>query len=571
MKDQIEKAKSRISPDPHLAAQLHKQLLTAVSRGEREWRLPPGEHHIIGTYLPERFCHVTNNDHGLKRILFDVEGADDFTLDGQGAKLIFYGAVLPIRIGNSRRVTVRNLTIDWQRPFFTQAVVTGSGPGWLSFSVDADGYPLRVNAGRLIAFDGFGWQTDSLWNLLPFDPVRKEVSTRIENWHLHHRHKATDEGGGQFRLEAAFAEAYAPGTPIVLMHGNRVAPGVWIEDSQQVVVQDVTIHHAPAMGLVAQLSRDVTIERFHIRPSGDRLFSTWVDAVHLVDCDGLTQVLDCELSGQFDDSANIHASFSRVIRCSEPRAARLQHVHPQRYGPTPATPGTGLAFYRRSDMQRVLVTTVVSSCRINEEISDIVVADDLPTAAAELVCSRFNPDNTVVVRGCRLGANRGRGLLINLEHHILVEGNHFHVSGMAVESIPDANYWWEGSPVQDLTIRGNVFDDCGFGPCGDTLIHLGPELPDGSDPRNGAVRTFPASHKSNAGASVLRNVRILDNTIIRHRGRLLHAHGVDGLTFAGNRLVASTRYPVSPADALFDLGDAVNNAHLENPESNPSH
>ena len=411
------------------------------------------------------------------------------------------------------------------------------------------------------------WRTDSLWNLLPFDPVKKQVCTKTENWHLHQMHKATDEGGGEFRLEAAFQEVYPPGTPIVLMHGNRVAPGVWIEDSQQVTLRDVTVHHAPGMGVIAQLSSDVTLERFHVKPSGDRLFSTWVDATHFVDCDGRTRLLDCELRGQFDDASNIHASFSLVIERHGLRAARIMAVHPQRYGETAATPGTGLAFYRRSNMQRLLVTKVVSANRINQEINDITVADDLPESAGELVCSRYNPENIIEVRGCRLGANRGRGLLLNMEHHILVEQNHFHVSGRAVESVSDANFWWEGSPVQDVTIRDNVFEDCGFGPCGQDLIFVGPELPDGSDPRRGSLReSVTRPDEQTKHVPVLKSIRILDNTIIRPAGPLLHAHGVDGLSFTGNRLLASEHHPAAPDGELFDLGAAVTNADLHPPD-----
>ena len=552
-------------PDPEPAARLQALLRGVLARGERELHLPPGEHHIHGSYLQERFCHVSNNDHGLKRILFDLEGVEDFVLDGQGARLIFHGEILPVRIGNCRRVTVRNLVIDWERPAFSQAVVTGSGPGWLTFTVDQARYPLRVEQGRLIAYDQFGWHTDALWNLLPFDAGRGEVCSPIENWHLIRWHRARDLGQGGFHLEAAFAEAYAVGTPIVLMHGNRVAPGLWIEDSSQVLVQDITIHHAMAMGLVAQVSRDVSVERLSVVPSGDRLFSTWVDAVHMVDCDGATRLLDCELRGQFDDAANIHASFSRVIAQPEPHQIRIQAVHRQRFGATAARPGAGLAFYSHADMRRILVTRVVSLRQLNQEICDLVLADPVPSAVGALICSRYDPTSTVEVRGCRFGANRGRGVLINLEHRIVIEGNHFHVSGRAIESVSDANYWWEGSPVQDLTIRNNHFDDCCFGPCGTDLFYVGPELPDGADPRQGPFRTNEDSSQKTDMLPVLGTIRITDNNITHHRGRLLHAHGIQRLIFTDNRVEYSRRYPVEAFDEAVDLGAGVISATVEPP------
>jgi hypothetical protein len=402
-----------------------------------------------------------------------------------------------------------------------------------------------------------------LWNLLPFDSGRREVATRIENWHLGRWHRAKDEGGGVFRLEAAFAEVYAAGTPIVLMHGNRVAPGIWVEESKQVAVRDVTIHHSPGMGVIAQLSRDVTYERVRVVPSGDRLFSTWVDAFHMVDCDGCSRVLDCEASGQFDDGCNIHASFARVAARRGERRALLQLVHPQRFGRNAATPGATVAFYRRRDLVRVLVTEVVSAVTVNQEVADVSLKDALPVGEDELVCSRFDPESTIEVRGCRFGANRGRGVLLNMEHRAVVEGNHFHVSGRAIESVSDANYWWEGSPAQDLTIQNNTFEDCGFGPCGEDLIYVGPELPDGADPRAGPLRQTGESASGDEVAPVIGTVRVVNNTVVRHRGKLVHAHGVDRLVVSGNRVTDSTRYPVLSPGAQVEVGKGIRDAAVE--------
>jgi len=549
-------------PDPEVATRLHDLVRDAIQSGKRELLLPSGEHRIQGAWLPERFCHVTNNDHGLKRILLDFEGAENLSVDGQGASLLFFGEVMPIRVGRSTGVTLRHLTIDWHRPFFTQATVKESGDGWITFLYDPSRYPLRVDGGRLIAHDGLGWQTEALWNLLPFDPARREVSSRRENWHLGRWHRASREGEDSIRIEAAFAENYPSGTPIVLMHGNRVAPGIWVEDSRDIVLRDITLHHAPAMGIVAQNSSDITLERICVAPSGDRLFSSWVDATHFNDCGGTTRLIDCDLRGQFDDACNIHSTFFRVVSHPAPRQARVQVVHPQRWGSSPLSAGSQVAFFRHRDMERLLVTRVLESRAINQEFCDITVEDDLPAEASALICSRFDTGSTIEVRGCRFGANRGRGLLINREHRTVVEGNHIHVSGRAIESLPDANYWWEGSPVQNLTIRGNTFEDCGYGPCGGDTIFLGPELPDGADPRQGALHQA-GGEKKGVAQGVLRQVLIADNTVIRHRGRFLHAHGVDGLTVTGNQIIQSTRYPLAPEEPLVHLGEGVLNATIQ--------
>lgn len=557
-------------PDPTLARTLHDRLAATIAARRPLFEMPPGEYFLQGSYLPERFCQISNNDHGLKRILFDVEGASDLTIEGHGARLVFFGEVLPIRVGHSAHLTIRNLTIDWHRPFFTQAEVTAGGAGFVEFQTDPERYPLAVDRGRLLVRDGRGWQTDSLWNLLPFDPVRREVDSREENWGLNRWHRASQLGLGRFRLEADFQTDFTIGQPIVLMHGNRVAPGVWIEESNGITLENVTLHHALAMGVIAQCSKNVTLDRLRVIPSGDRLFSTWVDATHFTDCHGHTVLKGCELRGQFDDAANIHATFYQVLGQLKPDTARLRTVHPQRCGVCGIKPGDGVAVHARSTLERLLVSKAVAVCQVNSEIQDLTMADPWP-AGLECVVRRYEPgpENRVEVRHCRFGANRGRGLLLNMEHRTLIEDNHFHVSGRAIESVPDANYWWEAGPFENLTIRGNTFEDCNYGPCGDTLIHVGPELPDGGDPRQGTFHKVQehGSQSSQPPVPVLRNLVIEGNTMIRHSKRLLFAAGLDGLVFKNNTIIESRNYPLLNNGPVFELGAGVTHADLQDPPS----
>lgn len=544
------------------ASELRRAFHATGGRGTHQ--LPPGRHTFLARDLPSRLCHISNNDHGAKPILFDVEGASDFVLDGCGAVLLCCGPVLPIRVGNSRHVTIRNLTIDWVRPGFTPAEIVATSAGRIELSYDPDAFPLDVEHERLVAREPHDPRAGRLWNLLPFDAIRREVSSAIENWHLSRSHRAVRTGSDRIVLQADFPEIYAPGTPVVLMHGDRVAPGIWIENAEDVLVENVTIHHAPGMGVIAQCSRNLTIDRLRVSPADGRLFSTWVDALHMADCDGSTRVVNCDLRGQFDDAVNLHARFSlvgeRTGRCS----ALIRTVHPQHAGPSPAAPGCGWAFYRRATLALGPITRIVTARRVDDRTAEITCADPLPPDDGEWVCGRWDPDSTVEIQGCRFGSNRGRGVLINLEHHVAIHHNHFHVSGRGVESIPDANYWWEGSPVRDLAIRDNMFEDCGFGPCGDDVLYFGPEMPDGADPRSTPVRATEQTPTA-CSAPALRNIRVEDNTIIRHRGRVLHAHGVDGLVFRNNVVRDSRRYAVSHPPALIDLGPGMGACAVESP------
>jgi hypothetical protein len=548
------------------AIELHRRLSHAIQKREDRLTLDPGEYLVSRQLLPERFSHVTNNDHGLRRFLFDVEQAQDFVFDGQGARIVCVGEVCPLRIGNSRNVTVKNLAIDWWRPFFSQGITLDSGEGWIEFSMP-ESYPLRVDHGRLIAHDHHRWQTDFLWNLLPFDPIKKEVQGTTENWGLSRWHKATALGEGRFRLEADFGNLPAPGAPIVLMHGNRVAPGVWIENSEDVRLENVTLHHSGAMGFVAQLSRHITLDRCHVTPSADRYFSTWVDATHFTDCQGHLALIDCELRGQFDDASNIHQSYSLVRSKKDKHTLLCQAIHPQRYGTFATRAGDGAMLRLRRTQEMFQFNRARAVTALNEEFAEICFEEPVRDCDEEVILSLHNPENSsVVVRGCKLGANRGRGLLLNMESPILVENNHFHVSGRAIECMPDANYWWEGAPVQEMTIRNNVFENCNFGPTGEDLIYLCPEYPDGSDPREGALRSAMSGQTEEvitARPPVMKNITIEDNTFIQHTTHVLTADSIDGLVFRNNRRLASDDYVFKNTGEPITIGESVVNATIE--------
>jgi hypothetical protein len=70
---------------------------------------------------PERaygmYRHVSNHDACYRRIGIWLEGMKDFDLDGQGSTLLSHGVLSTIAVDRSERITLRNFTVDWDKPF----------------------------------------------------------------------------------------------------------------------------------------------------------------------------------------------------------------------------------------------------------------------------------------------------------------------------------------------------------------------------------------------------------------------------------------------------------------------
>ncbi len=505
-----------LPPPAATALDLHRLLRNAIVSGERTLHLPAGDHHVEGTSLPEDLLWISNNDPGVKPILLDFQGAENLTVEGNGCRILVTGVLIPLLVRNAKNVTIRNLTIDWVRPAFTEVEVLRSGEGF--FEIDSHGQ-LATEAGRLVAVGGGDWPRAHLYNALSFDAARREPLGRSgENWSLERYHRATARPDGTIRVEADLGWIPPAGIPLVTMHGDRVAPAVVIDASEGITLEDVTIHHALGMGVIAQISRDVTLRRVQVVPAPGRLFSTWVDATHFVDCAGSIRLLDCTFRGMFDDGTNIHGAHRKIVEWLGPDRFVVQAMHHQQLG-IPYHRAGDLCEFADLETLASLGEARVAEVRIlNSRLQEVRLENPVTGLEGKTLAIRKNdPDLMVEISGCTIGNNRGRGMLLSVPGRIDVRGNTVHSSGNAIETPPDAAYWWESGPVQHLEISENLFDACGYAMCGTQVLVV--TAPSGPPDLHGKV-IFRDNDVRLAGATFLtarrvRDLDVRDNTISR--------------------------------------------------------
>ena len=126
----------------------------------------------------------------------------------------------------------------------------------------------------------------------------------------------------------------------------------------------------------------------------------------------------------------------------------------------------------------------------------------------------------MLIRGCYIGNNRARGLLIGSRGKVVIEQNVFHTPGTAILFEGDGRYWYEQSGVRDVTIRDNVFDNCMYGSAtwGSAVIAVGSGIPDKEHSR------------------YHRNILVENNTFRGFDRRIVNLYCVDGFTFRGNKV-----------------------------------
>ena len=508
---------------------------------------PQGTYHFWAERAAEAYLFVSNNDASTKRIAFPLFGVHDVEIDGGGSEFVFHGGVTPFAVWNATNIRIHNFTMDWERTFHSEVeiadvVSAADNRAVVDIRIPA-AYPYVVQNERLLFLNEDG-KPAPLANALEFDPVRRETAFKVhDNYGLHTTHHARELASGLVRLTAQFGTVPTPGNVLVMVHTGRVCPGFAVSDSRDLVIEDVTIHHAGAMGIVAQRTQNVHLNRVQVVPAAHkgRLVSTTADATHFVNCRGLVEMTDCVFEGQMDDPTNVHGIYVRISRAVSPTQIEVELVHHQQAGLDITQAGDTLEFVHSDDLLTFHHAMVARVERINSRYSLLTMTQTLPdTVKTGDAVASTGWVADVAIRGCTARSNRARGFLLSTPGRVVVENNTFHTPGAAILIAGDANYWFESGAVRDVLIRGNHFDTCNFGVWGRACIDICPEIEPAHRP----------------GTSYHRGIVIDGNTFDAFDLRLLKAHCVDGLTVTNNLVCHSNAYPAPPTPhALFDITD----------------
>ena len=487
--------------------------------------IDPGVYHFRADDALTREYYVSNNDGGRKAIAFPLIGFDGLTVDGRGAELIFHGSITPFVVDESKNIVIRNLSVDYPRPYYSQARVLASGNGCTDLSFPPD-YPCRVENGKIVFFDpNEGWDTARLDHVLvtEFDERRAHRLVYLAYWDnpekagflsgLARLVRAEQLPDGVIRLHGA--DGHTPGAWWLATHGSRHNPGFVIQKSRDVTLEDITLYHTASMGVVGQLSENITLRRVNTALRPGRLLSVNADATHFVHCTGTVLLEDCHLCHMMDDGGNFHGTYTLVDRIlgAKTLVARIQHA--QQQGVQIYRPGDVLALVDRSSLRRLAEITVDDVLLINERLIRLTFEEPLPACAQEgLAIENFTRMPEVILRGCEVAWNRPRGFLISTCRRALIENCVFSNMNQAIHLTGDANSWFESGPVRDLTVRNCYFRDSAY--------------TDGP-----AIRIDPAVVQTEDNyyhGSILNENNLFESDV----PRILYARNTESIVFRGN-------------------------------------
>lgn len=436
-----------------------------------------------------------------------INGIENLTIEGAGARLLFNGVAKPFVFTGCQAPTVRGLTIDWQRPPFSQGEVVAVGQATADIQIDP---AFPVDGSEVVRALGTYERVTGLTARAGLDAydVVKDVALI---------------GAQRLRLGFTRPLPLRPGDTVVLRHALYSANALAFAGCSGVRVEDVTIHSAPGMGVYADHCSGASVQRLRIAlPDGVRLMTTTADGVHFNACSGTIMVEDCTMSRMGDDCVNVHGKYFKIVQRLDARTAVVAVRADRLAGPQHATPaGDRVEFAAAATLEMQGRTVVTSSQPGADGLTTLQFDRDLPpdVQAGDFVFDAETRSQASVLR-CRFPGNRARGVLAHSD--ATVAGCSFAgQSAEAVLLLPDVHFM-EGPAAEGVRIDGNTMAGVQRlgGRSGAIRVGVGTSGP------TGATRPHPVN----------RDISVTNNHIVDVDGPAVLVRSSAGVRIAGNRI-----------------------------------
>ncbi len=462
-------------------------------------------------------------------VAFLLRGLKNVTLDFGGAVMCLRGRIQPFIIDGCENITIKNLTVEYERSLFTELSVV-KNTGDRLFLKMKEKFPFRVENGDFIPYgrdyedrelykkgcmfiQGFDRETaegkglDVIYlgeNIIP-EPSPPAADIR-------HVRVGTEEGYTVFY--GKFPGCWDENTDIVIEHENRFKSGISMLHSKNINIENYRILNGAGMGFLAIYCENISLKEVKFFRDGlsHGIVTNSADGVHFVACKGRISIESSVFRGMIDDALNIHSNYYHLQKASGNviTARRSSLSHSLNAYSAVFSEGDVIAVYNGKTLEekkRFTLRGATISSRWTVELLTDSFAEGLNEGD---MIENLSTNPEIYISGCDFSRTNTH-LRFQSRGRILIENSSFTLPVMLTG---DMNYWDEASPIEDFTLR-----DCRFS----------------SD--RARIRIVPEFTPTQKAPFYHRNVRIENNTFTCREP--LEQHYADGVVFENNKILSA--------------------------------
>ncbi|HET8829017.1 MAG TPA: hypothetical protein VFM79_06730 [Pelobium sp.] len=501
----------------------------------------------------EKYLKISNNDNGIRKIAFYLNGFKNLEIDGGGATFMFHGGIIPFVLEDGEDYKLHHFNINWDKPFTFEGKVIANSKANMTFDIEVSpNNHYEIDNGKLY-FKGYDWKLGLGENIV-FDSATKRPHYFTSKYEYNSKKfplKAKELKPGVVRFSNLKAKEVPPVGSVYIDKGphgqNRRFPAFRVAEMKNISFSDINVYHCGAMALIAEKSENISLNKFNVLlpPNSTQLISASADATHFINCKGLINFENCRFENMLDDATNVHGTYMSVTEKLAANQYGISTMHFQQNGFNFASKGDSVRFINRDDLMPIESAKVKSIDFVNENYYVITLEKPLnKSLSKDAAIENISWFASVSMKNCSIQQNRARGILISTPGNVLIENNYFSPMMAGIRICGDANFWFESGPVNNVVINNNTFEEIGIG---------------GHKPQ-AILQIDPVIKKEfRSNGYYHKNITFQNNTIKTFDPLIIYALSVDGLIIRNNTIIQTTKHPKIFKDlAQFDLQNCKN-------------
>ncbi len=374
----------------------------------------------------------------------DLSDTKDITIIADGATLLCEGWMEPVSISHSANFTLKGLTIDYKRkPFSCGDIV----------AIENDYFDVRFSPERILD-NNMPLMRMTIWdkkkNRMYPQPIYFPKNEFL--------------GNNIVRIFYQIPKDLL-GANAGILHCFHFRPAILIHQTENTIIENVTIHSQAGMGIVGFDSKDILIKGLQVVPAPGYYISTNTDATHFACCEGLLRFEGCVFQGQGDDATNVHGYYQSIISANGNEATLQVKAGTYTHAQVLDAPRAGdvlelVEIYTLKLVKEYKVEKVVR----NEKAftSSVVLSDALPVDFSKYYLMNITKLPRLEFVNSLVNSHLARGILVKTRN-VLIDNNVFrNCTGTAIHVGAEAA-WHEGTYAKNVTISNNTMIGCGKG------------------------------------------------------------------------------------------------------------
>lgn len=457
----------------------------------------------------------------MRNIAIKAEGLENLTIDGMGNEILFNNRAVQIAMLSCKNIVFKNFVIDYVNPSVAEFKVVGKGTGYVDIEINQDTL-YTIKCGRL----HFCYDDKSRCVIQECNPFT-EITRRVD-WVSYTSHNVFNNKRCK-KLENNIIRVY---TWLKFFKVDCIYQLNWVrrdgtcffmDKCEDMVIDNCKFMYMHGMGVLAQLSENVTIQNTDFTPNRahGRTTTSFADIMHFVNCKGVMNVKNVKADGTRDDVINNHGIHFKIVKVNG-NTVQCKFAHPQAYGFNCFFENDEIEFIDSSTLLGVGSAKVKSSKMINPRIIEVELFDIAEGSGIKVgdVIENATQTASLIVDNLETFNVPTRGILVTTRKPVVIKNSIFHKCYMpSIHISDDARSWYESGYCRDVLIENNVFDNC----------------------VDYAVSIYPENMGSKP---VHKNIRIINNKFISENGKIMVAKCSEGVVFDKNEIVASAKVDV---------------------------